>query len=147
MECEVVGVTQTNDRQQVLYHASDDRASYSLISPVAVKADYNPAQTEFVHYHKVDYDVCGSNVDAQPFGVPSSYLNIRTVEEGTEWFARNTKYPEMVCEMLARYEFGDLKDMTAKEFRNLKKRTTKKQKAKCPQHLQVKKGKFLVHFD
>ena len=39
---------------------------------------------------------------------------------------QNTKYPDLVCEMLARYEFGDLKNTTKKEFRNLKKRTAKK---------------------
>jgi hypothetical protein len=146
MECKVIGVTQTQDRQQVFYHASDDRASFALLSPVAVAADYNPAQTELVEYHKVDYDVCGPDVDAAPFGVPSSYLQIKTVEEGADWFSRHTKYPDMVCEMLARYEFGELKETTTKEFRNIKKRTTKK-KAKCPPCLQVKTGKFLVNFD
>ena len=48
------------------------------------------------------------------------------LEEGTEWYKANTKYPDEVCEMLAKYEWGDLKYTTKKEFRNLKKKTTKK---------------------
>ena len=52
-------------------------------------------------------------------GLPMSYLQIQTIEEGTEWYKANTKYPDEVCEMLAKYEWGDLKYTTKKEFRNL----------------------------
>ena len=52
-------------------------------------------------------------------GLPMSYLQIQTVEEGTEWYKANTKYPDEVCEMLAKYEWGDLKYTTtvSKKFR------------------------------
>ena len=51
----------------------------------------------------------------------------------------------MVCEMLARYEWGDLRHTTAKEFKNAKKRTAKK--AQKPPPLQVKRGPIVVKFD
>ena len=28
------------------------------------------------------------------------------------WFKQNTKYPDLICDMLAKYEFGDLKYTT-----------------------------------
>jgi hypothetical protein len=79
-------------------------------------------------------------------GLPMSYLQVKTVEEGVDWYMQFERYPKEVAEMLARYEWGDLSYTTPKEFRNQKKRA-KKKAAKPPPHLVVKRGKFLVHFD
>ena len=142
--CELIGVTKTTDGKHVVYHASDPQATYDLVEPSAVKADYNPALSEFVDAARVDYDIAPGNTKDMPYGVPMSYLSVTNVEQGTRWFMQNTKYPDLVCEMLARYEFGDLKDTTKKEFRNLKKRTAKK--ASKPK-FEARQGNFLVEFD
>ena len=78
-------------------------------------------------------------------GLPLSYLQISTVEDGTEWYKNNSKYPDEVCEMLARYEWGDLKYTTKKEFKNLAKKTTRKKRKAKPTFV-VKRGPFVVSF-
>ena len=95
---------------------------------------YNPAMIEWVSPNRTDYNLmppshlkphyAESMVSNQ--GLPMSYLQVKTVEQGTEWYLTNTRYPDEVCEMLAKYEWGDLKYTTKKEFRNLKKKTIKK---------------------
>ena len=36
------------------------------------------------------------------------YLHVNTIPEATQWFKHNTQYPDLVCEMMARYEFAEL---------------------------------------
>ena len=78
--------------------------------------------------------------------LPQSFLQISSVEEGAEWYRENSKYPDLVCDMLARYEWGDLKYTTPKEFKNMKKKRERKKKPPGPL-LHVKRGPFKVVFD
>eukprot|EP01045_Picozoa_sp_COSAG04_P022229 COSAG04_NODE_2482_length_4041_cov_4.531710_3_plen_147_part_00 len=146
MECEVVGVTRTSDCKHVQYHASDPAASYDLVSQTAVAQDYNPADNVFVPGGMVDYNLVNPAViDTTPHGVPISFLTIKDVPTGIKWYKSHTKYPDEVCEMLARYEFGDLKFTTPKEFRNQKKRVEKKKKKEPV--FQRKVGPVIVPFE
>ena len=153
MEVEVKGAVKSADNQQVHYVASDDRASYSLLNPDA-KDDYSPASLEWLDPGKVDYnlmppsDIAGKYAESvvKHMGVSMSYLQIHSVEEGVEWYKATTKYPDEVCEMLARYEWGDLKYTTKKEFKNLAKKTKRKQQKSQAPHLNVKRGPVVVSF-
>ena len=71
------------------------------------------------------------------------------MEAGTEWYKANSKYPDEVCEMMAKYEWGDLSRTTKKEFKNMKKKTAKKaKKGQGPgPALTVKRGPVVVPFD
>jgi hypothetical protein len=60
-------------------------------------------------------------------------------------YKANTKYPDEVCEMMAKYEWGDLRRTTKKEFKNLKKKTERK-KGKS-QGLTIKRGPISVPFN
>ena len=146
-DVQVLGVSKSSDGNQAQYWATDPKAGYTLVSPDA--EDYNPASVEWVSSECVDYNlVAPESFENKPggfSGVPMSYLQITTVEAGTEWYKANTRYPDEVCEMMAKYEWGDLRHTTKKEFKNMKKRTAKK--AKKPTSLVVKKGPILVHFD
>ena len=150
---QVLSVSRSSDGNQAQYWSSDPKASYTLISPDA--EDYNPASVEWVSGEKVDYNlVAPESFEHRPgfvklhSGMPMSYLQITTVEGGTEWYKANTKYPDEVCEMMAKYEWGDLKRTTKKEFKNLKKKTEKKRsKTPQPQGLTAKRGTFIVPFD
>jgi len=130
----IKGVVRSNDGLQAHYVASDPKASYTLINPKTDFTKYNPAMVEWVSPERTDYNLLPpdhmapayANSMVKHHGLPMSYLQISSVEEGTEWYKANTKYPEEVCEMLAKYEWGDLKYTTKKQFRNLKKKTTKK---------------------
>ena len=144
---EVMAVSKSSDGNQVNYWSNDSKASYTLISPNV--EDYNPASVEWVPGDKVDYNlVAPESFERKPGGhggLPMSYLQIQSVEAGTEWYKANTKYPHEVCEMMAKYEWGDLKYTTAKEFKNQKKKTEKKKK-KQESALKVSRGKFIVDF-
>ena len=146
-DVQVLGVSKSNDGKQAQYWATDPKAGYTLVSPNA--EDYNPAQVEWVSSDHVDYNlVAPESFETKPgghAGLPISYLQISTVEAGAEWYKANTRYPDEVCEMMAKYEWGDLRHTTKKEFKNMKKRSTKR--AKKPKSLVVKRGPILVHFD
>ena len=147
------GVAKSSDNQQVHYVASDPKASYTLLNP-DVPEDYSPACIDWVSADKVDYNLMPPSAvegkyeasSVKNHGLPLSYLQIRSVEEGAEWYKAHTRYPDMVCDMLARYEFGDLRYTTKKEFKNLRKRTQRKQ-TKRQTNLQVKRGPTIVSFD
>ena len=144
----MLSVSKSIDGNQAVYHASDPKAGYTLVSADA--EDYNPTSVEWVSGEKVDYNlVAPESFEMKPgghAGLPMSYLQIHTVEGGTEWYKANTKYPDEVCEMMAKYEWGDLKHTTKKEFRNQKKKTTKK-KAKKQQGMTIKHGPVVLPFD
>jgi hypothetical protein len=136
------GVVRSSDNHQLHFVANDAKASFTVLSP-DIPADYNPQCLQWHDPSMVDYSVVPQGAVTGP---PISFLEVKTIQEGTEWYKTHTKYPELVCDMLARYQWGDLKYTTPKEFRNQKKRTNKK-KAKCPQTLQVKRGNVHVTFD
>jgi|TARA_B110000211_G_scaffold220677_1_gene267537 hypothetical protein len=144
---QVLNVSKSADGMQALYHATDPKASYTLLSPDA--EDYNPASVEWVSGANVDYNlVAPASFERKPGGhggLPMSYLAITTVAAGTEWYKANTKYPDEVCEMMAKYEWGNLKRTTKKEFRNQKKKAVKKGAQGPP--FQVKRGPVFVTFD
>ena len=144
---QVLSVSKSSDGKQANYWSDDPKASYTLISPAA--EDYNPASVEWVPAARVDYNlVAPESFEMKPGGVaglPMSYLQIQTVEAGTEWYKSNTKYPDEVCQMMAKYEWGDLKRTTKKEFKNLKKKTARK-KAK-PQGLTFRRAEIVLPFD
>ena len=141
---QVLSVSKSSDGKQANYWSSDPKASYTLVDKNA--EDYNPASVEWVPGSSVDYNlVAPESFEHKPGGLPMSYLQIKTVEAGTEWYKANTKYPDEVCEMMAKYEWGDLKYTTKKEFKNQRKKTERKKNK--PLGLTVKKGPVVLPFD
>ena len=84
---QVLNVSKSADGMQALYHATDPKASYTLLSPDA--EDYNPASVEWVSGANVDYNlVAPASFKRKPGGhggLPMSYL------ETNEW----TKPPNL----------------------------------------------------
>ena len=84
--------------------------------------------------------------------MPISFLSIQNgeVEKGKCWYlARFPKLPEEIAELLARYNWGDLKYMTKKKVKNDKKKAVRKGKKYEPlssSSLVAKKGNFVVSF-
>ena len=152
MDVTVKGAVKSSDNTQVHYVTDDPKASYTLVNPADVP-DVQPTCIDWVDPSCVDYNVLpppeledkykGSIV--KNHGVPLSYLQIQTVEEGTEYYKATTKYPDAVCEMLARYEWGDLRYTTKKEFKNLAKKT-KRKRMKHQTSLTVKNGPVILEF-
>lgn len=145
-QVQVQGVVNSSDNKQALILTDDHKSSYTLVNP-EFASDYNPTVIDWVDPSLVDYGY-GSGSEAQPVGLPLSFLQVATVEEGSAWYARNTRYPELVCDMLAKYQWGDLRHTTPKEFRNQKKKHKKRQRAKKvagPSLLRARGG-FTVSF-
>lgn len=76
-----------------------------------------------------------------------SFMNVKSVEEGIDWYRQNfPKIPEELLEPMARWNFGDLSQITKKDVKNDKKRIARGKKPKVCQGLEVKTGNFVVKF-
>lgn len=73
-----------------------------------------------------------------------SYMGVKSLEEGEEWYRKNyPKLPDQLYSLCARWNWGDLKShskLSAKqEVKNMRKKKTGK--------TEVKKGNFVVSFE
>jgi hypothetical protein len=81
---------------------------------------------EYIHSNKCDYDI---NVKDKK--IPHSFFMIKEgeIEKGKEWYLKHDpKLPVEIAEMMARYNWGDLKYMTKKSAKNQRKKLAKKGK-------------------
>eukprot|EP01052_Picozoa_sp_SAG31_P031858 SAG31_NODE_3425_length_4290_cov_171.943927_5_plen_141_part_00 len=85
--------------------------------------------------------------------LPLSFLQIKEgdVESGIQWYKSHyPKIPDELIELMARYNFGDLKYATQKSIKNNMKKFKKKNKGNKPplaKGLTIKKGPVIVDFD
>lgn len=108
---------------------------------------------EVVDGLKMDYNI-PRDEEAKNRGfqedLPISFLSIQDgeVEKGKMWYMnRFPKLPPEMADLLARYNWGDLKYQTKKKIKNDKKKALKKGKKYEPLAFSVKTGKFRVEFD
>jgi hypothetical protein len=81
---------------------------------------------EYINENKIDYDV---KFDKKT--LPSSFLLIKEgeIQKGKEWYLNyDPKLPDEIAEMMARFNWGDLKYMTKKSAREIEKNYHKKGK-------------------
>ena len=71
-----------------------DRVDYSILPPEHLKEVYKDTYLE-------------------DKGLPISFMSVNTVEEGEEWYRNHTRYPECFIPIMARYQWGDLKESGA----------------------------------
>ena len=132
----------------------DERLNYQFVKrpdeePIPNGCCIIAPNEEDIELDKVDYYVPlpqGETKHKQP--LPLSFLQIRQgdVQSGIEWYKNHyPKVPDDLIEIMARYNFGDLKYATRKSIRNNVKKYKKKNSD--PKGLQVKKGPFKVTFD
>tara|TARA_R100001086_G_scaffold249497_1_gene189429 strand:- start:1177 stop:1827 length:651 start_codon:yes stop_codon:yes gene_type:complete len=128
----------------------DPRACYDIV-------DLNQKQkvdkSNYIDQSKMDYKI-PRDEDAIRKGhkedMPISFLSIKDgeIERGKQWYLSNfNKLPEEIAELLARYNWGDLKYQTKKKVKNDRKKAIRKGKKYEPlSNLEVKKGNFIVDF-
>ena len=97
---------------------------------------------------KIDYGlkICDGNKTFISPTMPISLAQIKTIEEGTEWFKK--KYPNLPSEywsIMAKYYFKQ--PLTKKQLKNELKKLNKKGKSKELQGLKIIQGKFKIEFD
>ena len=81
---------------------------------------------EYIEKSKVDYDM-----KVKDKNVPVSFLEIKEgeVEKGKNWYLNHDpKLPVEIAEMMAKYNWGDLKYATKKSIKNKRKKLAKKGK-------------------
>lgn len=95
---------------------------------------------EYIDKNKLDYDI-----SIKDRLIPVSFLDIKEgeIEKGKEWYLKyDPKLPTEIAEMMARYNWGDLKYMTKKNAKNSRKKLAKKGK-----DLGVEVGLTIRHCD
>ena len=108
----------------------------------------------YVPYDKMDYRIPRDDSAIRrgfKEDMPISFLSIKDgeLEKGKEWYlSQFPKLPNEIAELLARYNWGDLKYQTKKKIKNDRKKALKKGKKYEPlSNMEVKQGKFVVSFD
>lgn len=78
-----------------------------------------------------------------------SFLNVKDEKEGALWYKQQfPKLPEEFAEIMGRWNWGDLSQMTKKTSKNDKKKIAKgHKKTKEKYEFQKKEGNFVITFD
>jgi hypothetical protein len=78
-----------------------------------------------------------------------SFMNVKTIEEGAEWYKKEfPQLPDQITEIMARWNWGDLSQLTKKKVKQDKKKIAQgKTKVKHYYGLEQKQGKFVVSFN
>ena len=129
----VLGCQDINENTKVLM-TDDPRACFTFVRDV----DKAVGNVEFTPLDRVDYNIklpahatgeCKDTVFEHK-GMPLSFLSVKSLEEGEAWYRRNSRYPDEIIPILARYQFGDLRTRFNKKAAKNDKRRTKKDKTK-----------------
>lgn len=108
---------------------------------------------EYLDPAKLDYLVPNPDKEKNKMkeDMPISFLEIKEgeVEKGKEWYMkRDPKLPDGIADLMARYNWGDIKYMPNKNcFKKAQKKAEKKGKDILDSKIKIKKGEFLVKFD
>ena len=139
------------------FGASDDpRMQYDLVDKTSIQ-NINPTQEYLLQEDKMDYLVPRTE-EAIKKGhhcdLPLSFLSIKEgeVEIGKHWYLQH--YPKLtdeMAELLARYNWGDMKFMTKKSAKNERKKYKKKNNkdkeiTTCDKFTKTH-GNFIVEFN
>jgi len=80
-----------------------------------------------------------------------SYIQVQNVEQGSEWYRKEfPKLPDDLCNIMARWNWGELDTLTKKKLKNDKKKIkTGKANKKTKQlyNLDIKQGNFVLDFN
>ena len=128
----------------------DPKCSYDIVD---LNQKVSKDKANYIDGSKMDYKI-PRDEDAIRKGhkedMPISFLSIRDgeIERGKQWYlSQFNKLPDEIAELLARYNWGDLKYQTKKKVKNDKKKALRKGKKYEPlSNLEVKKGNFVVSF-
>ena len=148
------------DRTEHIFTAKGSNGNTYLINPTNDKLSYcigKEAIADMISSDLVDYEIPAKvlnekRADGKEIhkkGLPLSFIQITTEEEGVEWYRKHyPKIPEDLLPIIARYHWGE--PITKKGIKNEKKKIIKK---KQQQGLKVLTSKdnsdnpFTINFD
>lgn len=80
-----------------------------------------------------------------------SYMKVKDVEEGSVWYRQEfPKLPDDLCDIMARWNWGELDTLTKKKLKNDKKKIKSgkaNKKTKQLYNLDIKRGDFVLDFN
>tara|TARA_R110000782_G_scaffold51796_1_gene111498 strand:- start:294 stop:806 length:513 start_codon:yes stop_codon:yes gene_type:complete len=135
-----------------------DNKEYISLNKVDYMLETNPKismeisdepEPEIILKTKEDIPIYDIKKDTEDKQKTLSYLSVKSVEEGIEWYQKEfPKLPDELYEMMSRWNFGDLNQITKKELKNKKKKDKKKRLKKDIQSgLKVEQKPVLITFD
>lgn len=136
---------------------TDERCNY-VCGSKGIKEDMERIRDNFsvIDSSRVDYNiVTEKDIKAQEEFTDNcidkrnslSYMSVTTVEEGELWYRKHfPQIPDDLYPVMARWNFGDLSEITKKDIKNDKKRLARGKKAKVCKGLEVKKGPIVLKF-
>ena len=118
---------------------SDPKLEFEIVlDPEKVDIEIKD-KVEWLDKDRVDYNlVLPEHKDTylEEIGVPLSFLEVRTVEEGIQWYSEHTDMPDCMVPYLAEYHWGK---PTAPEKKKKKKKPVPK--------MEIKHGNFGIEFN
>ena len=123
---------------------SNPKMEYEIISHSASSTEHN---IEWLDKDRVDYNfVLPEYKDTylEECGVPISFLEVQTVDEGIMWYSKHTDMPDCMIPYLAEYHWGKKPSVILPDTYSDKK--NKKKKKPVPT-MEIKHGKFLIEFN
>ena len=129
------GFTESDSGNVLIGACSDFKMEYEIIKDPTKEEE----KVEWLDMDRVDYHLSldeykGTYLEDK--GVPLSFLDVKSVEEGMEWYSTHTKMPDCMIPFLAEYHWGIPKAPEKKKTRRV-----------VVPPLSVKKGHFEVVFD
>ena len=119
---------------------------------VSFETIVKPDPIEYIDPDKIDYII--KNTDKENCKLKEdmtiSFLDIKEgeIEKGKDWYLhRDPKLPDCIAELLARYNWGDLRDMPNKRQYKVKQKKLEKKGKDILNCLEIKKGPHYVVFD
>jgi hypothetical protein len=111
-------------------HNGNKKMINELDSKLSYDFGIEKDDTEYTPIDKYDYEVPAdilnkSSKKEHKVGLPLSFINITTEEEGIEWYSKHyPKIPDDLLPIIARYHWGE--PITKKSIKNEKKKIEKK---------------------
>jgi hypothetical protein len=129
----ILGVEALSKNHQVLM-TDDPKASYMFTR----KSALDDPLPQLLDLDKVDYSIpppkhlesVYKDTYLEGKGLPLSFMSVQTVEEGEQWYREHTRYPDAFVPILARYQWGDLKQSGAIKRLKRERKQNKKKKMK-----------------
>ena len=147
----ITGVCELSKNHQVLM-TDDPKASYMFTRKEAI----DDPLPEILDLDRVDYSIpppehlkeVYKDTYLENKGLPISFMSVNTVEEREEWYRSHTRYPECFIPIMARYQWGDLKESGAiKRLKRERKQNRKKKIKKKLVRSHVKHEHTILRFD
>tara|TARA_R110002124_G_scaffold2209_1_gene14578 strand:- start:4021 stop:4497 length:477 start_codon:yes stop_codon:yes gene_type:complete len=135
------------DRYNVLI-TEDERLEY-ICGSKGFNNDIKNYNKEYTPLDKIDYSIGNKEVETKK---NLSYLQVKTIDEGIEWYRNfDSKIPEELLPVMARWNWGDLSSITKKQIKNENKKDKKNKKKKEKRGITItkstKENPVILNFD